>query len=44
VNFTSSFSLGIAGRPFKVVPKPDGRPAIEVEFNGKQQQYVSYKR
>ncbi|KAI9452377.1 heat shock protein 70 [Lactarius psammicola] len=25
--------------PFKVVPKPDGRPAVEVEFNSKQQQY-----
>ncbi|KAH9976438.1 heat shock protein 70 [Lactifluus volemus] len=25
--------------PFKVVPKPDGRPAVEVEFNGKQQRY-----
>ncbi|KAI0067655.1 heat shock protein 70 [Artomyces pyxidatus] len=25
--------------PFKVVPKPDGRPAVEVEFNGKTQQY-----
>lgn len=32
------------GRPFKVVPKPDGRPAIEVDFNSKQQQYVSHKR
>lgn len=27
-----------------MVPKPDGRPAVEVEFNSKQQQYVSYKR
>jgi len=25
--------------PFKVAPKPDGRPAVEVEFNGKQQKY-----
>jgi Hsp70 protein len=25
--------------PFKAVPKPDGRPAVEVEFNSKQQQY-----
>ncbi|KAH8984773.1 heat shock protein 70 [Lactarius hatsudake] len=25
--------------PFKVVPKPDGRPAVEVEFNSKRQQY-----
>ncbi|KAI0260139.1 heat shock protein 70 [Gloeopeniophorella convolvens] len=27
--------------PFKVVAKPDGRPAVEVEFNGKTQQYSS---
>jgi molecular chaperone DnaK len=25
--------------PFKVTPKADGRPAVEVEFNNKQQQY-----
>ncbi|KAI0050784.1 heat shock protein 70 [Auriscalpium vulgare] len=25
--------------PFKIAPKPDGRPAVEVEFNGKAQQY-----
>ncbi|KAI9507760.1 heat shock protein 70 [Russula earlei] len=25
--------------PFNVVPKADARPAVEVEFNGKQQQY-----
>ena len=31
-------------RPFKVVPKSDGRPAVEVEFNNKQQQYVSHWR
>ena len=28
-------------RPFKVVPKPDGRPAVEVENAGKAQQFVS---
>jgi hypothetical protein len=31
-------------RPFKVTPKSDGRPAVEVEFNNKQQQYVSHWR
>ena len=44
LNFTSSLSLDNPGRPFKVVPKPDGRPAVEVDFNGKQEQYVSHKR
>ncbi|KAF8266809.1 heat shock protein 70 [Lactarius quietus] len=27
--------------PFKIVPKSDGRPAVEVEFNNKRQQYSS---
>lgn len=27
-------------RPFKIVPKSDGRPAVEVESNGKTQQFV----
>jgi molecular chaperone DnaK len=27
-----------------VVPKPDGQAAVEVEFNSKQQQYMSRKR
>jgi len=40
----SSMFLCISVRPFKVVPKPDGRPAVEVEFNGKQQKYVSHGR
>lgn len=26
-------------RPFKVIPKKDGRPAVEVEVNGKQQAF-----
>ncbi|KAL1678978.1 heat shock protein 70 family [Schizophyllum commune] len=26
--------------PFKVVPKPDGHPAVEVEVNGKKTQYT----
>lgn len=29
-------------RPFAVVPKSDGRPAVEVENNGKKQQFVGY--
>jgi hypothetical protein len=28
-------------RPFKVVPKSDGRPAVEVDNAGKRQQFVS---
>ena len=28
-------------RPFKIVPKSDGRPAVEVENGGKRQQFVS---
>jgi molecular chaperone DnaK len=27
--------------PFKIVPKADGRPAVEVENGGKTQQFVS---
>lgn len=27
-------------RPFKIVAKPDGRPAVEVENAGKRQQFV----
>jgi hypothetical protein len=27
-------------RPFKIVNKGDGRPGVEVENNGKTQQYV----
>jgi hypothetical protein len=27
-------------RPFKLVPKGDGRPAVEVESDGKNKQYV----
>ncbi len=28
-------------RPFKIVPKSDGRPAVEVENGGKKQSFVS---
>ncbi len=28
-------------RPFKLVPKPDGRPAVEVTNGDKKQQFVS---
>ena len=27
-------------RPFKIIPKSDGRPAVEVESDGKTKQYV----
>ena len=30
----------IHSRPFKVVSKADGRPAVEVESDGKNKQYV----
>src|ERR1700735_5203198 len=30
-----------ACRPFAVVPKADGRPAVEVEIESKKQQFVS---
>lgn len=28
--------------PFKVIPKSDGRPAVEVENGGKKEQFVRY--
>ena len=31
-------------RPFKIVPKPDGRPAVEVMNGDKKQQFVSIPR
>ena len=31
-------------RPFKIVPKPDGRPAVEVTNGEKKQQFVSTTR
>jgi molecular chaperone DnaK len=37
VDFTSSMFLCISVRPFKVISKPDGWSAIEVEFNSKRQ-------
>ena len=37
---TSRSHCSLYRRPFKVVPKPDGHPAVEVEVNGKKTQYV----
>jgi len=28
-------------RPFHIIKKPDGRPAVEVDNDGKKQQFVS---
>jgi molecular chaperone DnaK len=33
--------LLICTRPFKVTPKSDGRPAVEVEVNGKNQTFAA---
>ena len=33
--------LTVYFRPFHVVEKPDGRPAVEVDVGGKKQQFVS---
>ena len=29
-------------RPFQIIKKPDGQPAVKVETNGKKQSFVSF--
>jgi molecular chaperone DnaK len=38
--FILSLSSLISHRPFKVVPKSDGRPAVQVEIDAKTKQFV----